>query len=178
MTQVTIKGHTFTAIAAKDSFHRRAIQYANKILATLCQLGLTEDDVDVPLETLAIKRSSASATWFFEGYRMHYSYQGGKFVDNLYVVFKVIDLEVHALINNHKTFHEFISEFTEDEEVEAQRKEARELLGVNADCIDLDLIDKKYKDLARKLHPDMDGGDIDKFKALNRAHKLLRRELL
>lgn len=177
MTQVTIKGHSFTAVVSRDSFDRRATQYANKILTTLRQLGLTEDDVDVPME-YAMKRTSASATWFFEGYRMHYSYQGGKFVDNLYIVFKVIDLEVQALLNEHKTFHEFISEFTEDEEVETQRKEARELLGVSADCIDLDLIDKKFKAAAKDLHPDMPNGDIDRFKALNRAHKLLRKELL
>jgi len=41
----------------------------------------------------------------------------------------------------------------------------------------LDLISKKYKDLAKKLHPDMETGDIDKFKAINRAHKMLKREL-
>ena len=178
MTKLKIKGHEFTAVIAKDSFHRRAVQYRNKIIDTLRKIGLTEDDVDIEVEAAAMKKAPASATWFFEGYRMHYSYQSAdRFVDNLYVVFKVIELEVNALLNETRTVNEFISEFSEDKDVKKQREEARELLGLSHDTIDLELIDKKYKELAKLHHPDMEGGNIDKFKAINRAHKILKREL-
>ncbi|MBS3114183.1 hypothetical protein J4448_03705 [Candidatus Woesearchaeota archaeon] len=31
--------------------------------------------------------------------------------------------------------------------------------------------------MAKKYHPDMPEGNVDKFKEINRAHKILRREL-
>ena len=178
MAKLKIKGHEFNSVIASDSFQRRSVQYRNKIIDTLRKIGLTEDDVDVPVEAAAMKKAPASATWYFEGYHLHYSYQAsGKFVDNLYVVFKIIELEVNALLNEERTINEFISEFSEDKDVKKQRKEAREALGVSHDTTDLGIIDKKYKELAKQHHPDMPDGDINKFKAINRAHKILKREL-
>ncbi|HLD33302.1 MAG TPA: DnaJ domain-containing protein [Candidatus Nanoarchaeia archaeon] len=175
--KVEIKGHEFEAITVKDSFQRRAVQYKNNIIATLSKIGLTEDDSEIELEHVSIKRSPASASWYYNGYHLHYSYQGGKFVDNLYVVWKVIEFEVSALLNKQKTVDEFIHEFSEDTDIAKQRKEARELLGVDANSTDMALIDKKYKELAKELHPDKPNGDTEKFKAVNRAHKILKREL-
>ena len=178
MAKIKIKGHEFDAIGVRDSFQRKAVQFRNKIIGTLSNIGLTEDDADIPIDTLAIKKAPAFASWYFNGYKLHYSYQGGnKFVDNLYVVFKVIELEVGELLNEKKTVDEFIREFSEDDDVEAQRKEARETLGVSHDTLDLELIDKKFKALAKEHHPDMPNGDLGKFKAINRAHKILKREL-
>ncbi|MEK6869237.1 MAG: J domain-containing protein [Nanoarchaeota archaeon] len=178
MTKIKLKGHEFDAISVKDSFQRKTVQFRNKIIDTLSKLGLTEDDEDIPINTLAIKKAPAFASWYFNGYRLHYSYQGAaKFVDNLYVVFKVIELEVSELLDEKKTVDEFIREFSEDDDVEAQRNEARETLGVSHDTLDLGLIDKKFKALAKEHHPDMPNGDHDKFKAINRAHKILKREL-
>ena len=57
-----------------------------------------------------------------------------------------------------------------------KRKEARKLLGVDENCTDLDEINKKYKEPAKECHPDK-GGDTEKFQALNRTHKTLKREL-
>ena len=178
MTKLKIKGHEFNAIIARDSFHRRAVQYRNSIINTLRKLGLTEDDVDIPLEPAANKKAPASVSWYFDGYHLHYSYQtSNKFVDNLYVVLKIIELEVGALLNDEKTVNDFISEFSEDIDIKTQRKEARDTLGVSHDTTDLDLIDKQYKILAKECHPDMPNGDNAKFKAINRAHKILKREL-
>ncbi|MBI5389298.1 J domain-containing protein [Candidatus Woesearchaeota archaeon] len=178
MTRLSIKGHEFIAAPIRDSFHRRAVMFQNNILRTLRKLDLTEDDVDIPLERVAMKKAPASASWYFEGYHLYYSYQAGaKFVDNLFVVSKVIELEVNALMHGKKTITEFIHEFSEDKDIEAQRKKAREILGVEPDSLDLDLINKKYKTLAKEFHPDTSTGDAEKFKAINRAHKILKREL-
>lgn len=178
MTTITIKGHHFTAVAARDSFGRRALQYKNNIISVLGKLGLTDDDIIIDLEPVAIKNAAASATWYLEGYRMYYSYKSTKrYVDNLYIVYKVIEFEVADLLSKKKTFEEFLSDFTEKEDVEHMRKEARETLGVASDVHDTQVIDKKYKDLARKHHPDMAGGDTEFFKKINNAHKILKREL-
>lgn len=178
MAKLKIKGHEFDAVIARDSFSRRAVQYANKIIDTLRKIGLTEDDADIPLEAVAMKKAPASATWYFKGHHLHYSYAAsGKFVDNLYAVFKVIELEVNMLLNGKRTINDFVLEFSEDKDVKKQRENARKILGVSNDTIDLELIDKKYKELAKQHHPDTPNGDTDKFKAINRAHKILRREL-
>lgn len=177
MATITVKGHTFNAFLVKDSFNRRAQGFKNSIILALGKLGIREDQTDIPLEVFALKRAPASATWFMDGYRLYYSYNGSlKFAENLYVVMKVIELEVNALLNEEKTAEEFIRAFTEDHDIEEQRKEAREILGIEPGSLDLDLINRKYKELAKEHHPDM-GGNPETFKAINRAHKMLKREL-
>jgi len=178
MTAITIKGHEIAAISIKDSFDRRALQYKNKIVSTLRKIGIKEDDVDIELEAVSAKSARASASWYIGGHRLHYSYKSPKkYVENLYIVFKMIELEVNALLAGQKTQQDFISEFSEDKDVDDKRKEAREILGVAPDSLDLGHIDSKYKDLAKKYHPDMPEGNADKFKEINLAHKILRREL-
>jgi len=178
MTIITIKGHEFEVVLARDSASRRAQQYKNSVISVLNKIGVVADDVIIDLEPMAIKNAPASATWFCDGYRMYYSYKLAKrYVDNLYVVLKVIELEVADFLSGKKPFDEFRAEFTEDEEVEESRKKARETLGVSHDVTDMDHIDKKFKDLARKHHPDMPEGNVEFFKKINEAHKTLRREL-
>ena len=178
MTTITIKGYTFKPLLARDSFGRRAVQYKNTLITTLSKIGVANDDVIVDIEPVAIRNVPASATWYADGYRMHYSYKAAKkYVDNLFVVYKVIALEVDSVLAGQKTFEEFLQEFTEKEEVEQMRKEARALLGVAEDCIDLDEIDRKFKELAKQHHPDKPDGDTEMFKKINDAHKILKREL-
>jgi len=178
MAVITAKGHNFDIVIVKDSFSRRAVQFRNNIIQSLKKIGLNEDYVDVELEACAFKKAPASATWFFDGRRMYYSYDlGDKFVDNLNVVSKVIELEVNAVINQRKLVEDFISAFSEDGDVEEQRKDARIALGIGTDVKDLSIINQRYKTLAREHHPDTPNGDAEKFKAINHAHKVLKREL-
>ncbi len=178
MTNITIKGHTFEAVIARDSATRRAQQYKNSVISVLGKIGVVADDVVIDLEPMAIKNAPAVATWYYDGYRMYYSYKLAKrYVDNLCVVLKVIELEVADFLAGKKPFDEFRAEFTEDDEVEESRKKARETLGVAHDVTDMNHIDKTFKDLARKHHPDMPEGNVELFKKINEAHKTLRREL-
>lgn len=178
MANLTIKGHVFKEVLARDSYVRRALQYKNNILKTLSKIGVVSDDVEIEIEPVANKNVPASATWYIDGYRMYYSYKSAtKYVDNLYVVSKVIEFEVADMMAKTITFDEFLLEFTEKEDVEHMRKEARELLGVDKDDLNIDNIDRKYKELARKYHPDMPEGDTEMFKKINNAHKILKREL-
>ena len=150
MAVIKVKGYEFNVITIKDSFNRRSLQYKNKIINILKNIDLTEDDIDIPLEPVGMKKASASASWYFDGYYLHYSYNSNnKFVENLYVVLKVIEFEVNALLNKEKTMSEFIHAFSEDKDVQEQRKKARELLGIDEKSLDLALINKKYKDLAK-----------------------------
>ena len=175
---INIKGHEIKLIEIKDAFNRKAVQFQNNIISNLRQLGVKDDHVEIPLERLSIKKAKASATWYAHGHRMHYSHNLQKrFIDNLYLVSKVIELEVNSVISGKKTLAEFIAEFEEDENVDAERKEAREFLGLEKDTQDFKEIDKKYKEMAKELHPDMPTGNVEQFKKLNKAHKTLKREL-
>lgn len=178
MALITVKGHEFDVAVVKDSFSRRAVQFKNDIIQTLRKIGLTEDHVDIQIEACAFKKAPASATWYFDGRRMYYSYElCDKFVDNLNVVSKVIEFEVCELISERKQVEDFISAFSEEDDVEEQRKNARAALGLDTDVKDLDVINQRYKTLAREHHPDTPTGNIEKFKAINHAHKILKREL-
>ncbi|MCX6707282.1 MAG: J domain-containing protein [Candidatus Woesearchaeota archaeon] len=179
MARINIKGHEFEAVTARDSFSRRAVQYKNRIIASIGRLGLTIDDIDIELEPNVIKKAPASVSWYLDGHHLHYSHNSmNKYVDNLYVVFKVIDIKITDLIEERVTFEEFIREFSEDKDVAKKRKEARTTLGLGHEVDDMTVIDKAYKDLAKKHHPDAENGDTEKFKEINRAHKILKRELM
>jgi len=51
----------------------------------------------------------------------------------------------------------------------------RNVLDVKIDA-SIDDINKAYKELAKKYHPDRPGGDTKKFQEINEAHKILIRE--
>ena len=175
---VIIKGHEIETVIVKNAHNRRALQLKNNIVMLLRNIGVNENDIDVPVENVAIKKAKASATWYYCGHRMYYSHnRQSKFVDNLHVLFKVIEIESSLVLSEKKTFDDFISEFREDSDVDDKRKEAREFFGVGPDLNDIEIITTKYKAMAKELHPDMPTGDTEKFKQLNIAHKILKREL-
>ena len=178
MDTIKIKGHAVETVHIVDAFSRRAVQFENRIIAALRKVGVNSDDVHVELESFAAKNAPASASWYMDGHHMHYSYKSAsKYVENLYFVCRIIELETDKVLAEKKTMQEFISEFSEDDDVEEKRKAARAVLGVEPDVLDLGHIDKKFKELARMHHPDMPEGDTETFKKINDAHKILRREL-
>lgn len=177
MATIRVKGHLFEAFVVKNASNRRMVQFKNAIVATLKKVGVPEDQTDIPLEGFALKKQPASVTWFVNGHRLYYSYGAGRFVENLYVVSMVIAFEVELLLSGAKSEEEFIGEFREEEDVEAQRKEARDVLGLGHETNDLEVINKRYKELAKEHHPDTATGNVEKFKAINHAHKMLKREL-
>ncbi|MCK5661342.1 MAG: DnaJ domain-containing protein [Methanosarcinales archaeon] len=175
---VKIKGHEIGSIVVKGAGNRRAMQFKNNIITALRKIGVSESDIDIPLERMALKKAKASATWYLSGYRMHYSHNlQSKYVENLHVLLKVIEIEANLVISEINTLSDFILKFKEDSDVDDRRKDARELFGCDHDETDFGMIHKKYKVMAKELHPDMPTGDTEKFKALNNAHKILKREL-
>jgi len=128
MAMISIKGHEFNAIHVKDSFNRRALKFKNNIHASFRAIGLGEDEIEVELEPVAIKNLPASASWWMEGYHCHYSYQAcTKYVENLYVVSKLIEFEILDIVEGRKTTEEFIKDFTEEKDVKEARAAARKL---------------------------------------------------
>ncbi|WP_445474547.1 J domain-containing protein [Methanococcoides methylutens] len=175
---VKIKGHEIDTIIVKAAGNRRAMQFKNNIVTVLRRIGVNENDIDIPLERVAMKKAKASATWYISDHRMHYSHNlQSKYVENLHVLSRVIEIEVDRVLSEEKTLSDFILEFKEDSDVYDKRKEARDFFDCDHDETDFEVINKKYKLMAKELHPDMPTGDTEKFKKLNIAHKILKREL-
>lgn len=173
-----IKGHEIGPVVVKGASTRRAIQFQNNIITVLRKIGVNENDIDIPLERLAMKKVKASATWWISDHRMHYSHSMQKnYVENLYVMSRVIEIEANRVLSGNITLSEFISEFREDSDIYERRQEAREFFGCGHDETDFTVINEKYKEMAKELHPDKPTGDTEKFKQLNVAHKILKREL-
>ncbi|MCH8329203.1 MAG: J domain-containing protein [Nanoarchaeota archaeon] len=173
-----IKGYEFKEIVVKNSYNRRALQYKNQIINNLKVFGLTEDDVEIPLEAIAIKKAMASAEWYQENRHLFFSYNGSsKFVENLGMVMQVIGHLTTLLTKGVITLDEFFDQFEEKKDVIEQRVNAREILGISEDSIDFETIHKNYKKLSKEFHPDMHNGDTEKFKKINVAHAILKREL-
>lgn len=178
MPEIKIKSQIYNISLTRDSFTRRATQYSNSIIEQFRRIGLSVDDVEVSEERMPIKRAPASVSWWIDGSHCHFSYNKmAKYVDNLLVVLKVVQRAVDELVEERISLTDFIRSFMEKSDIAKTRAEAREFFGLEEDHIDLEIINKKYKDLAKGLHPDMPGGDLEKFKILNHHHKTLKREL-
>lgn len=173
-----IKGNEIEEPHFRDSFDRRAVKIQNSIVETLKCLGLERDDINVTMERNARLKAPASVSWYFEGRNMKYSYSlMSKFIENLYIVDKVLELEVEKLLEEEITLDQFQREFDEDDDLSDHLIDARKLLGVDEKETDFELISKKYKELAKKHHPDMSDGDHEMFQKINAAHKLIKKEL-
>ncbi|MDA3836432.1 MAG: J domain-containing protein [Nanoarchaeota archaeon] len=175
---IKIKGHEIEEPKIVNSFGRRAVQMQNHIIATLKKLGLSSDHIDIEMIKFTTMKKPASAEWYFQGRNFKYTYgQMPRFVDNIYVIDKILEIEVEKFLNKEITLDEFAREFSEEYDHSDQLTEARKTLGVDPEEKDFDVINKSYKKLARTHHPDMAGGDHEMFQKINAAHKLIQKEL-
>ena len=175
---VKVKYQEFREIKIRDSYTRRAQQFQNKIINNLKKLGVHEDDIDVPLEKNGMKKAQATASWFLWEHHLFFSYNGAdKYVENLAMVYQVIEHFINLLGEEKITSDEFINTFAEDMDIIKQRKKARETLGVDEDSKDFDEMHANYKKLSKEHHPDTPTGNTEEFKKINVAHKILKKEL-
>ncbi len=178
MTQIHVKGHDINVFNIRNTHYRRAVQFQNQICSTLRKIGVSRDDIEIELQTFAGRDAEASVSFYFSESNLFISHCKQKnFAENLQVLMNIIEIEVSRLANEEITVEEFVRIFTEEKDIQKKRKEARELFGVDEDCKDMEEIHAIYKQMAKKYHPDMPTGNLEKFKKINNAHKVLKREL-
>ncbi len=176
---IKIKGNEIEDPNFRDSYDRRAVKLQNSIIGTLNLIGVDRDSSDIPLEKNARLKGKASASWYFEGRNLKYSYSlMPKFIENLYIINQVLKFEVNKLLEKEITLDQFQREFEDDNDLDEDLLNARKTLGVSEDENDFEIISKKYKDLAKKYHPDMTNGNHEMFQKINIAHKLIKKELM
>ena len=175
---VIIKGYEFTQPIVRNSYTRRAEQFKNKIITSLKVFGISRDDIEIPIERMAIKRAQATVTWYMWDERLYFSYNGcAKFVENLAMILKVIDHSINLLVEGEISKEKFVRMFFEDKNIDKQRKNAREVLGVDEDSIDVRTMTRNYKKLSKQYKTNAVDVAVDEFKKINHAHKVLMAEL-
>lgn len=175
---VIVKGHEINLVNIKNPSYRRAQQFQNDIINALKKLSVDPEDVEFEECKLVLRKFPACVSWYQDGFFLNYLYsKEGRFIDNLYVVKKLIEIEVNLVLEGKKAIDEFIKIFEQDENIIKLRKRAREILGVSVNCTDFREINSKYKKLAKELHPDKDFGDAEKFKEINKMFQILKKEL-
>ena len=116
---VKIKGNEIEEPTIRDSFDRRAVRIQNSIMTTLKQLGIERDNVRLKMERNTRLKARASVSWYFEGRNLKYSYSlMPKFIENLYIIDKVLFLEVNKLLEEEINLDQFQREFSEDDDLE------------------------------------------------------------
>ena len=179
MTIVKIKNNDISFSPVRDSFGRRVKQFENNILLELRKLDIDYNHVsDFNSPTFAIAPKKAHIEWGLGSSNCCLTVNKEKrYVDNLQLLYLCIKADVKKVVDKEMTIKEFESKYVEHGDIKENRKWAREELGVHHECSDIEEINKAYKDLAKSHHPDMEGGSVDKFKSVNEAHKILKREL-
>jgi hypothetical protein len=180
MSTVSVKGHEIEIKITKSNYDRKAVLFANNIIEELKKLNITRDDIEIKTNILGNKNIPATIEFWAQGHYMRFSYSMAKrFIDNLYVIQKVIEIEVNEVLIGKKEMLEFFHTFSEDtksKDISKELKIAKQELGLDENENDIDKINVEYKKLARKHHPDM-GGNLEEFQKINKAHKLIKKQM-
>lgn len=178
---VLVKGHEIEVKVTKSAYDRKAVLFANNIIDELKKLGITRDDVEIKTNIIGNRDVPAVIEFWGDGHYCRFSYSMTKrFIDNLYVIMELIKIEVNEVLIGRKQILEFYQTFTEDGDRKTISKDlaaAKIVLGLSEDEKNLDIINAAYKKLAKEHHPDMNGGSMEEFQKINKAHKLIKKEM-
>lgn len=172
---IKIKGYEFNDEPVKDATYRKGIQLQNQVKKNLTKIGIDEDQIDVSDVKVVIASKKAFVSWYFDGQHYYIGYSKKRYIDNLNLISQVIKKYCDELTQDKISIEDFLKAFKEEEDVEDLREKARNYFELEENFT-LTELDKKYKTLAKKYHPDMNNGDTEKFKELNVMHKTLKRE--
>lgn len=175
-----VKGHEIVVRVTKAGYDRKSILYVNTIVQELKKLNIQRDDIEVKTNVLGNKDIPAVLEFWADGHYLRFTYSMTKrFIDNLYVIMELIKLEVNDVLTGKINLNEFYHRFTQEDnpkEINNKLKEAKSILGLGASEADIEVINKAYRNLAKSHHPDL-GGDLNEFKKINKAHKLIKKEM-
>ena len=120
----------------------------------------------------------AKVTWMINGKEHSYKCNTQpRAVDNVAAISQIIEPDSKAIRRGLKTFGQVMNQFRLDYDPNAPRtKTPREILGIPEHINDPDYIKYKYKQKAKKVHPDQ-GGDAKQFRELKEAYDNIQKEL-
>lgn len=181
MNTVSVKGHEISVKVTKSAYDRKAVLFANNIIDELKKLNIIRDDIKIETNVLGNRNVPATIEFWAQGHYSRFSYSMTKrFIDNMYVIMKLVEIEVELVLSGKKQMSEFFHVFAADSDRKEIRKDlenAKKTLGLSDDEKNLEVINKAYKELAKVHHPDAPNGDLEEFKKVNKAHKLIKKEM-
>lgn len=143
----------------------------------LGRIGITKDYISI--EHGPYPRDCwAEVKWQVNG--DDYSYKCSSQKDNkncLAAIEQLVHQEVIFIERGIKTFGQVMSQFRIGYEGKDKFIDPWQVLGVDKKIKDIDYITYKYKTKAKELHPDTGSGDAEKFKELQEAYTVIKKEL-
>ena len=187
MTQIRVKRFDISFNEIRNGFDRKATLFCNNIIEEIKKIKLNRDFIKFPETHSAHRREFAKVILYYNHHKLIFTHNSQKrFVDNLFIVSKLIEFEIKELNEKNLTSEKFISKYQEEHveggknDKKAQnnlREESFKILNLEEQDFNLENLNNNYKKLARKHHPDLNGGDTTEFTKINKAHKLLKKEL-
>jgi len=176
MTKISVNGKEVNIRPTRSRFTKTAHMMKQEILSDFKRIGITEEYIDLTIVRNPLKRDEpAQIGWVVNGDDYYYRCTTQeRYVDNLGVLGKVISQESYAIRNGLKTFGQVMRQFRLGYEEGGEKiKSPHDVLGITNDIKDKEFITWKFKQLAKKLHPDTETGDKKKFQELKEAYEEL-----
>ncbi|NOR85901.1 hypothetical protein GQ473_07355 [archaeon] len=153
--------------------------YKRIIFDSLEQIGIESKYIDLQFGGGSGLRDSswAELTWIVNGIEHKYRCDSQQCdVDNVASISQVIAQDIKSIRRGLKSFGQVMNQFQIEAPTGKREKTSREIIGVEASCMDIDYILFKYKQRAKKIHPDKTGNQ-EEMQRLNDALAELDKEL-
>lgn len=174
MERINVNGRNIYIKPGKSRYTKTAYQLSQMIYHDLERIGITRAFVELPIPRNPLSLSiPAEISWRVNGQEYYYkASRQERYVDNLGVIWKVINAEVYAIKNGLKEFGVVMNQFRLDYDPKTIQKTPHEILGIDPTITDKEYIKYRYKQLAKLKHPDV-GGDPEEFKKIKDAYDKL-----
>lgn len=153
--------------------------YKRLIFNSLEKIGIEPKYIDLQFGGCKGVTQSAWAEliWFVNGAEHKYRCDSQQCdVDNVASISQVIEQDIKSIRRGLKSFGQIMNQFQIEAPMGKREKTSREIIGVEESCSDIDYILFKYKQKAKKIHPDKTGNKQEMQK-LNDALAELDAEL-
>lgn len=181
MKQVMINGNPFRPKHSYYNAQNSLGTYKNKIFDALNSIGVTKEYVDVEFGggTGQLANSYAKVTWHINGKEYVFRSDAQRTeIDNLAAIAQVIDVDCRAIRRGIKDYVATMRQYDAlpDYSDGPRKRHWSQVFDVPTSMKDLEYLNWKYKQLAKKLHPDSGGSD-EAFQELQEAWKEIQQEL-
>lgn len=146
----------------------------NDILTWLKRIGISGEYVSINYGA-SMRDSWAEVSWEVNGKPYFYRCQSqNRPVDNLAAVEQLVHQEVLFIQRGIKTLGQMLNQFALPAPEDIKDSfDPRKVLGIPKNVTDKEYIKYKFREAAKKHHPDK-GGDPEKFKDIQKAWEMLK----
>ena len=105
MNVFSVKGHEIKVKVTKAGYARKSVVFANNIVEELKKLNIIRDDIKIETNILGNKNLPATIEFWADGHYLRFSFSMTKrFIDNLYIIMKLVEIEVNEVLTKKKTY--------------------------------------------------------------------------